>query len=189
MAEYFVHVASYVDDNVYIGKNTEIWHFSHIQEGAYIGENCSIGHSVNIGRNVHIGHDCTIQSNVSVYEGITLKDDVYLGSSMVFTNNVVPRANVDKGHATYKRTTVYSGATIGANSTVVCGNDIGTYAMVAAGAVVLKDVPAHALVAGVPARQIGWVCDCGHILPADLRCPDCGKQYQLVDGELVKAQD
>lgn len=187
MASYFVHVASYVDDNVFIGNGTEIWHFSHVQEGAQIGENCSIGHSVNIGKNVRIGHDCTIQSNVSVYEGVTLEDEVYLGSSMVFTNNQVPRARVDKGHATYKQTIVHTGATVGANATIVCGNDIGKYAMVAAGAVVMKDVPSYALVAGVPAKKIGWVCECGKILPYGLKCPVCGKQYKVENGELVEA--
>jgi UDP-2-acetamido-3-amino-2,3-dideoxy-glucuronate N-acetyltransferase len=178
-------VASYVDDNVFIGNGTEIWHFSHIQEGAFIGDNCSIGHGVNIGKNVRIGHDCTIQSNVAVYEGITLEDGVYLGSSAVFTNNLIPRAIRDKGHATYKKTTVHKGATCGANSTIVCGNDIGEYAMVAAGAVVMKRVPAYALVAGIPAKQVGWVCRCGAMLPNDLRCPRCGRQYKKIGEELV----
>ena len=184
MAGYFVHVASYVDDNVFIGNGTEIWHFSHVQEGANIGENCSIGHSVNIGKNVRIGHDCTIQSNVSVYEGITLENEVYLGSSAVFTNNIVPRAKVNKGHATYKKTIVHKGATVGANATIVCGHDIGQYAMVAAGAVVLGDVLPYALMAGVPAKKIGWVCECGELLPYGLKCPKCGKAYEVVNKEL-----
>lgn len=184
MQNYFVHVASYVDDNVYIGNGTEIWHFCHIADGAVIGENCSIGHNVVIGKDVHIGHDCTIQSNVSVYEGITLEPEVYIGSGAVFTNSRIPRAKVDKGHQVDNVTTIHIGATIGANATIVCGYDVGPCAMVAAGAVVMSDVPAHALMTGMPAKQVGWVCECGSVLRTGMKCSRCGRQYDLIDGVL-----
>ncbi len=182
-SNYFVHVISYVDDNVYIGNGTEIWHFSHVQEGAWIGENCSIGHNVVIGKNVMIGDDCTIQNNVSVYEGITLEPEVYIGSGAVFTNSRIPRAKEDKGHQLDSPVTIHRGATVGANATIVCGYDIGEYAMIAAGAVVMSDVPAHALMAGIPAKQVGWVCDCGSVLH-HYTCPKCGRQYKLVGSQL-----
>lgn len=164
MREYFVHESSYVDENVEIGKNTKIWHFCHIQKGARLGENCSLGQNVNISNNVKIGKGVKIQNNVSVYEGVELEDYVFCGPSCVFTNDLTPRAKYPKGVAGYKRTLVKEGASIGANATIVCGNTIGKGAMIAAGAVVTKDVPDYALMAGVPARQIGWVDEEGKIV-------------------------
>lgn len=149
---YFVHKSSYIDDDVQIGAGTKIWHFCHIQSGARIGENCSIGQNVNISNNVHIGNNVKIQNNVSVYEGVELEDGVFCGPSCVFTNDLTPRAEYPKGRENYKKTLVKRGASIGANATVVCGCEIGEYAMVAAGAVVTKDVAAYELVAGIPAK-------------------------------------
>ena len=155
--DYFVHESSYIDENVRIGKGTKIWHFCHIQEGAKIGENCSFGQNVNVSNNVIIGNECKVQNNVSIYEGVELEDGVFCGPSCVFTNDLSPRARYPKGKAGYKRTLIKEGASIGANATIVCGNVIGKYSMIAAGAVVTKDVPDYALVAGVPAKIIGKV--------------------------------
>ncbi len=166
MAErsYFVHESSYVDENVSIGEGTKIWYFCHIQSGAKIGRNCSLGQNVNVSNNVVIGNGVKIQNNVSVYEGVEIEDDVFCGPSMVFTNDLTPRAKHPKGHENYKKTIVKKGASIGANATIVCGNTIGEFAMVASGAVVTKDVPPYALVAGIPARVIGRVDEKGNIL-------------------------
>lgn len=161
---YFVHESSYIDENVAIGDDTKIWHFCHIQSGAVIGEKCSLGQNVNISNNVHIGNEVKIQNNVSVYEGIEIEDGVFLGPSCVFTNDLTPRARYPKGHDNYKKTLVKEGASIGANATIVCGNTIGKFAMVAAGAVVTKNVPDYALVAGVPARVIGKVGEEGNVI-------------------------
>lgn len=183
MAEYFVHESSYVDDNVKIGKRTKIWHFCHIQSGAEIGENCSLGQNVNVSNNVKIGNGCKLQNNVSVYEGVTMEDYVFCGPSMVFTNDLTPRAKYPKGSAGYKKTLLRTGATVGANATIVCGHTLGRWSMIASGAVVTKDVPDHALMAGVPARQIGWVCECGAVLKEGLKCPECQRKYkETVDG-------
>lgn len=152
--KYFVHESSYVDEDVEIGEQTKIWHFCHIQKGAKIGKNCVLGQNVNISNNVKIGNNVKIQNNVSVYEGVELEDGVFCGPSCVFTNDLTPRAEFPKGPEGYKKTLVKHGASIGANATIVCGVTIGEYAMIAAGAVVTKDVPADTLVAGVPARII-----------------------------------
>jgi len=160
--KYFVHESSYIDDDVQIGEDTKIWHFCHIQKGASIGANCSLGQNVNVSSHVRIGNDCRIQNNVSLYEGVELEDGVFCGPSCVFTNDLTPRARYPKGHENYKKTLVKEGASIGANATIVCGHIIGSYAMVAAGAVVTKDVPDYALVAGVPAVQIGTVDEKGN---------------------------
>lgn len=176
MSGFFVHETSCVDDNVVIGKGTKIWHFSHIQSGARIGEDCVMGQNVNVSNDVTIGDRCKLQNNVSVYEGVTLEDDVFCGPSMVFTNDLRPRAFI-KDTSKYGKTVLRKGCSVGANATIVCGHEVGRYAMVAAGAVVTKNVKAHALVAGVPAKQLGWVCTCGAMLDENLTCPECNKVY------------
>lgn len=173
--EAFIHESSYVDEGVFIGEGTKIWHFCHIQTGAIIGANCSLGQNVNIASNVRVGNYVKIQNNVSVYEGVELEDGVFCGPSVVFTNDLTPRARFPKGRENYKHTLVKEGATIGANATIVCGHTIGRFAMIAAGAVVSKDVPDYALVAGVPAIQMGWVCECGTIMKGAGICVSCGK--------------
>lgn len=178
---YFVHESSYIDEDVTIGEGTKIWHFCHIQRGARIGKNCSLGQNVNVSNGVHIGDRCKIQNNVSVYEGVELEDGVFCGPSMVFTNDLTPRAEHPKGSAGYKKTLVKRGVTIGANATIVCNHVLGEYATIAAGAVVTGDVEPHALMAGVPARRIGWVCECGQVLNGDLHCPDCGTCYDWLE--------
>jgi UDP-2-acetamido-3-amino-2,3-dideoxy-glucuronate N-acetyltransferase len=175
---YFVHESSYIDDGVTIGEGTKIWHFSHIQKGSCIGEKCSLGQNVNVSNNVKIGNGVKIQNNVSVYEGVELEDYVFCGPSMVFTNDLTPRSKYPKGPEGYKITLVKYGASIGANATIVCGNIIGRWAMVASGAVVTKEVLDYALVAGVPARQIGWVCECGTPLKNSFKCNVCGREYE-----------
>lgn len=160
---YFVHESSYIDENVSVGEGTKIWHFCHVQTGARIGKNCSLGQNVNISNNVKIGNDVKIQNNVSIYEGVEIEDGVFCGPSCVFTNDLTPRARYPKGHENYKKTLVKEGASIGANATIVCGHTVGKFAMVAAGAVVTKDVPDFALVAGVPASVIGTVDEYGNI--------------------------
>lgn len=161
---YFVHESSYIDDDVEIGEGTKIWHFCHIQKGARIGKNCSLGQNVNVSNNVIIGNNVKIQNNVSVYEGVELEDGVFCGPSCVFTNDLTPRAEFPKGSTGYKKTLVKHGASIGANATIVCGHTIGEYAMVAAGAVVTKDVEPYTLVAGIPAQVIAMVSNGGEIL-------------------------
>lgn len=174
--DYFVHESSYIDDNVVIGKNTKIWNFCHIQGGAVIGNCCSFGQNVNISRNVKIGNYVKIQNNVSVYEGVELEDYVFCGPSCVFTNDTAPRAKYPKTHAEYKRTLVKTGASICANATILCGLTIGRWALIGAGAVVVSDVPNHALVIGVPAKISGWVCECGKKLDSNFQCT-CGRMY------------
>ena len=161
---YFVHESSYVDDGAEIGEGTKIWHFCHIQSGAKIGEGCSLGQNVNVAGGARIGDRCKLQNNVSVYDGVALEDGVFCGPSCVFTNDLTPRAEYPKGKDNYKKTIVRKGASIGANATIVCGHTLGEYSLVAAGAVVTSDVPAYALVAGVPARVIGRVDEKGNIV-------------------------
>lgn len=179
----FVHESAYIDDNVSIGEGTRIWHFCHIQQGAKIGEGCSLGQNVNIANDVLIGNHVKIQNNVSVYSGVELEDYVFCGPSMVFTNDINPRAKYPKNRV-YKKTYVKLGATIGANATIVCGHTIGKHAMIAAGAVVTCNVPDYALMVGVPARQRGWVCECGEILKQGLKCKTCGFEY-IENGEIL----
>lgn len=183
---YFVHPSSYVDAGATIGEGTKIWHFSHVQSGARIGAKCSLGQNVNIGNKVVIGDGVKIQNNVSVYEGVEIEDDVFCGPSMVFTNVKDPRSKYpQRGSEHYLRTRVKTGASIGANATIVCGHTIGRHAFIAAGAVVTTDVPDYALMMGVPARRTAWVCECGETLPPaehHVRCPRCGRQYEI-DGE------
>ena len=173
---YFVHESSYVDDDVQIGEGTKIWHFCHVQKGAVIGRNCSLGQNVNVGNNVHIGNGVRIQNNVSLYEGVEVEDNVFCGPSCVFTNVTTPRAHFPV-HGVYAKTLIKEGASLGANCTIVCGHTVGRSALIAAGAVVTKDIPDFALMAGVPARRIGWVCECGKRLNESLVC-ECGRKYQ-----------
>jgi UDP-2-acetamido-3-amino-2,3-dideoxy-glucuronate N-acetyltransferase len=175
----FVHESSYVDDGCQIGEGTRIWHFSHVMAGAVIGRNCNIGQNVMIAPGVIVGNNVKIQNNVSLYTGVTLEDDVFCGPSMVFTNVVNPRSHVPRRDE-YRPTHVGRGATLGANCTIVCGHRVGAFAFVGAGSVVTRDVPDHALVIGVPARIVGWVCSCGvkvasgAVRPAGVACPACG---------------
>jgi UDP-2-acetamido-3-amino-2,3-dideoxy-glucuronate N-acetyltransferase len=186
-AAYFIHETAHVDDPVQIGANTSIWHFCHVMPGAQIGAGCNIGQNVYIDRDVQIGNGCKIQNNVSVYKGVTLEDDVFCGPSMVFTNVINPRAFIERKNE-FRQTHVGRGATLGANCTIVCGWNIGEYAMVGAGAVVTSDIPAYALVVGVPGRRVGWVCRCGVRLPEQLgqvACPECADRY-AIDGDALK---
>lgn len=176
--EVFVHETSVIDSNVSIGNGTKIWCFSHVQEDANIGEYCIIGQNVNISHGVKIGNYVKIQNNVSVYSGVELEDYVFCGPSCVFSNDIAPRSKYPKGVEHYKKTYVREGASIGANATVVCGHTIGKCAFVAAGAVVTSDVPDYALMIGIPARQKGWVCECGGKLNDFLKCTICGRTYQ-----------
>lgn len=181
---YFVHASSYVDENVSIGEGSKVWHFCHIQSGAVIGERCSLGQNVNVSNNVRIGNGCKLQNNVSLYEGVELEDDVFCGPSCVFTNDLTPRAKYPKGHVNYKKTLIKTGASIGANATVVCGHTVGKWAMIGAGAVVTCDVPNHALMLGVPARRLDWVCECGERLRGSMRCEHCGRTYTETENGL-----
>jgi UDP-2-acetamido-3-amino-2,3-dideoxy-glucuronate N-acetyltransferase len=184
-----VHESSYVDDGAIVGAGTRIWHFCHVNAGAVIGERCSIGQNVVVMPRVRLGNNVKVQNNVSIYEGVECEDDVFLGPSMVFTNVTNPRSHVSRKHE-YKSTPVKRGASVGANATVVCGNTLGEYCFVGAGAVVTRDVPPFALVAGVPARVIGWMCRCGVrlSLPAEpsersmARCAECETEFVVSRG-------
>ena len=175
---YFVHESSYIDDGCEIGDNTSIWHFCHIISGTKIGERCNIGQNVVVGGNVVVGNGCKIQNNVSIYEGVELEDDVFCGPSMVFTNVFTPRSHVSR-KSEYLPTLVRKGATIGANATIVCGNEIGSFAFIGAGSVVTKPVPPQALMVGNPAKQIGWMCKCGERLAQNLHCQRCNTKYEI----------
>ncbi len=178
--DFFVHESSYIDDNVSIGAGTKIWHFSHIMSGTSIGCNCNIGQNVVAGPDVSIGNGCKIQNNVSIFKGVTLEEHVFCGPSMVFTNVFNPRANIKRMDEA-RQTLVKKGASLGANCTIVCGVTIGEYAFVGAGAVVTKNIPAHALVYGNPARIHGYVCQCGEKLN-NLLCPACALEYTQKTG-------
>lgn len=172
-----VHESSYIDDPCVIGSGTRIWHFAHILGNCHIGERCSIGQNVMIGPKVRVGNGCKIQNNVSLYEGIDLADDVFCGPSAVFTNVINPRADVERKNE-FLSTPVGRGATIGANATIVCGHQLGAYCFIAAGAVITRDVPEFALMAGVPARRIGWMSKAGIRLKKDLVCPKDFTRYR-----------
>ncbi len=179
----FVHESAIIDPGVEIGEGTKVWHFSHILKSSHIGRDCTVGQNVVIGPKVTVGNGCRIQNNVSVYKGVTLEDDVFCGPSMVFTNVMNPRSHVSRKDE-FRNTLVRRGATIGANATVVCGHTLGEYCFIGAGAVVTRDVPAHALMIGNPARHAGWMCACGERLPEDFHCEVCGSDYQLVGNSL-----
>lgn len=185
--DYFVHESSYVDEPCQIGKGTKIWHFTHIMKDSQIGENCNIGQNVVISPGVVLGNNVKIQNNVSVYTGVICEDDVFLGPSCVFTNVINPRSHVSRKDE-YKQTLLKIGASVGANATIVCGNSIGRYAFIGAGAVITKDVPDYALMMGNPARQRGWMCSCGEKLAFSSEqavCAACGTGYALQDGQVV----
>src|SRR6266513_3072901 len=188
---FFAHPTAVIDEGCKIGQGTKIWHFTHIMPGCEIGENCIIGQNVMIASNVKLGNNVKVQNNVSIYEGVICEDDVFLGPSMVFTNVINPRSAISRKHE-YLQTLVHKGASIGANATIVCGNEIGEYAFVGAGAVVTKPVAAYALVLGNPAKQTGWVSEYGHPLNFDEKgkavCEESGQQYSL-ENNVVKKID
>ena len=189
MENYFKHESSYVDEGCIIGAGTKIWHFSHIMSDCEIGECCNIGQNVVVSPGVKLGRNVKIQNNVSVYTGVVCEDDVFLGPSMVFTNVINPRSAVSRKDE-YKQTVLRRGASVGANATIVCGNEIGEYALIGAGAVITKPVPAYALVVGNPARQIGWVSEYGHRLEFDDEgvavCPETGQKYKFEKGVVTR---
>ena len=191
MADAFIHESSYVDEGCTIGEGTKIWHFCHVMKDATIGRGCNIGQNVVISPSVAIGDNVKIQNNVSIYTGVILEDDVFCGPSMVFTNVVNPRSHVSRKDE-YRQTLVKRGASLGANSTIVCGHTIGAYAFIGAGSVVTKDVPDYALVIGNPGRISGWMCQCGVKLasgsqpPLTASCAACGERYRSVDGVLTR---
>jgi UDP-2-acetamido-3-amino-2,3-dideoxy-glucuronate N-acetyltransferase len=196
----FIHESAYVDEGAQIGQGTKVWHFCHVNKGAVIGERCSLGQNVVVMNDVRIGNNVKIQNNVSVYDAVEIEDDVFCGPSMVFTNVINPRSHVPRKDE-YKRTRVRRGASIGANATIVCGVTLGEYCFIGAGCVVTRDVPAYALVVGVPARRIGWMCICGSRLEVEraslrvghaggsetqsLQCAACGEKY-LDHGEAIE---
>jgi UDP-2-acetamido-3-amino-2,3-dideoxy-glucuronate N-acetyltransferase len=186
MADFFVHESSYVDDGAQLGKGTKVWHFSHVMPGAVIGERCNLGQNVVVMPGTKIGNNVKIQNNVSIYEGVELEDDVFCGPSCVFTNVLNPRSHVSR-KSEYKKTLVRKGTSIGANATIVCGTTLGQYAFIGAGAVVTSDVPDFGLMVGVPARRVGWMCQCG--IRLEIRhgagtCDACGAGYREDGGKL-----
>ena len=187
--EYFAHETAVIDEGCKIGKGTKIWHFSHVMKDAEIGENCNIGQNVVISPEVRLGKNVKVQNNVSIYTGVICEDDVFLGPSMVFTNVINPRSAIIRKHE-YAPTVVEKGASIGANATIVCGNKIGRYALIGAGAVVTKDVKPYALVVGNPAKQTGWISENGLKLNFDkeglAKCPESGELYKFQDGKVSK---
>ncbi len=183
---YFVHPSAIVDEGATIGEGTKVWHFCHVMPGAVIGRRCSFGQNCYVGNTVRLGDNVRVQNNVSLYDGVTLEDDVFVGPSAVFTNVVNPRSAFPRKNE-YRETRVGRGASIGANVTIVCGHDVGEGAFVAAGAVVTKDVPSFALVGGVPAKIMGWVCRCGAKLSTTLSCPECNRRYARAGEGLAEA--
>lgn len=192
MSNFFVHESSYVDDNVSIGNNTKIWHFSHILKNTTIGDNCSFGQNCVVGPSVKIGNGVKVQNNISIYKGVEIEDDVFLGPSMVFTNVINPRSFIVRRDE-FQDTLLKRGCSIGANATIVCGNTIGAYAFIGAGAVVINDVQDFALVVGNPSRQIGWVSKAGHKLSFNdqnvATCPEGKDQYKLHSSGIVTVHE
>lgn len=188
--QFFAHPSAIIDEGCNIGDGTKIWHFSHIMQGCTIGADCNLGQNVVVSPKVILGNNVRVQNNVSIYEGVVCEDDVFLGPSMVFTNVINPRSAISRKNE-YKQTLVQKGATIGANATIVCGNTIGAYAFIGAGAVVTKNIPAYALVVGNPARQTGWMSEYGHKLKFDATgkavCPESSEVYNMIDNKVYKA--
>lgn len=189
---YFIHESSYVDEGAKIGKGTKVWHFSHIMK-CTIGENCIFGQNVNVANDVVIGNNVKVQNNVSIYTGTVIEDDVFLGPSCVLTNVLNPRSQVSR-HSVYEKTLIKKGATIGANATIVCGIELGRYCFIAAGAVITKDVPDYAMMAGVPAKQAGWMSRQGIKLPKPdkngiMVCPESGFKYKEVEKGVLRCLD
>jgi UDP-2-acetamido-3-amino-2,3-dideoxy-glucuronate N-acetyltransferase len=192
MSNYFAHPTAIIDEGCTIGSDVKIWHFSHIMPNCIIGDKCNIGQNVVISPDVILGKNVKIQNNVSIYTGVICEDDVFLGPSMVFTNVINPRSAVNRKNE-YAKTLVKKGASIGANATIVCGNDIGAFAFIGAGAVVTKNVPDYALLVGNPAKQLGWVSEYGHRLNFDSSgiavCPETKDTYKLKNGKVEKSED
>ncbi len=188
---FYTHETATIDDNCQIGNNTKIWHYSHLMSGCSVGEDCVIGQNVYIAATVVIGNRVKIQNNVSLYDGVSCDDDVFLGPSCVFTNVINPRSAINRKKE-YLQTKIEKGATIGANATIVCGNTIGKFAFIGAGAVVTKDVPAYSLWMGNPARQHGWISECGHSLSFDTNgystCPESQQKYALIEGKVTRVE-
>jgi UDP-2-acetamido-3-amino-2,3-dideoxy-glucuronate N-acetyltransferase len=186
MADYFVHESAYLDEGAVVGAGTKIWHFCHVMPGAVIGERCNLGQNVVVMPGTRLGNNVKVQNNVSIYEGVVLEDDVFCGPSCVFTNVVNPRSHVSR-KAEYKKTLVRRGASIGANATILCGITLGEYSFIGAGAVVRSDVPAFAIMVGVPARRVGWMCRCGvrlQLREGRANCSACGTRYTENEGVL-----
>lgn len=187
--EYFAHESAVIDEGSEIGKGTKIWHFSHIMTGCFIGDNCSIGQNVVVSPDVVLGRNVKVQNNVSIYTGVICEDDVFLGPSMVFTNVINPRSRIVRRDK-YVKTLVSRGATIGANATIICGNKIGSFSFIGAGAVVTREVPDYALVIGNPAKHAGWMSEYGHRLDFDSEgkaiCPESNEEYQINNGKVTK---
>lgn len=185
----YIHPTAIIDEGCLIGDGTKIWHFCHIMPNCVIGENCNLGQNVVVSPNVVLGNRVKVQNNVSIYTGVTCEDEVFLGPSMVFTNVINPRSAINRSNQ-YQKTRVGKGASIGGNATIVCGNDIGEYAFIGAGAVVTKTIPAYALVMGNPAKQVGWMSEYGHRLHFDEQsravCPESKEVYQLTNGQVTK---
>lgn len=189
---YFAHTTAVIDEGCIIGRNTKIWHFSHIMSSCVIGEDCNLGQNVVVSPGVILGRNVKVQNNVSIYTGVVCEDDVFLGPSMVFTNVINPRSAIIRKNE-YKETIVRRGASIGANATIICGNEIGEFALIGAGAVITKPVASYALVVGNPAKQIGWVSEYGHRLDFNHKgiatCPESNQNYQLKDKKVIKLNE
>jgi UDP-2-acetamido-3-amino-2,3-dideoxy-glucuronate N-acetyltransferase len=188
-----IHESCYIDEPCVIGAGTKIWHFSHVMKNCRIGEKCNLGQNVVVSPDVTLGNNVKVQNNVSIYTGVTIEDDVFCGPSMVFTNILIPRSEIIRRDE-YLKTVIRRGASMGANCTIVCGTEVGKYALIGSGAVVSKDVPDYALMVGVPAKRIGWVCRCGYTLQGNdpgqtLQCRECGNEYTERNGALVAKKE